>query len=483
MTPAVEHSVWVGVSFPGVLILAIAVGFLIYVFTGSSRLVAGVLFVGLLVLLAAGFMGGMRHGAVRPGRLVELAPQRQPAAEVGPAATTRLFDVPATGHTFVYVIDASASMGTGGPNSPLAALKEPLKQSITDLQRNHRFQVFVFDPDTSVRVPTGAKTENLAIADNHNVVQAMESIDGLTAAKGPKNPERSPPNNALYRALALQSDVIYFLTDGQGVTPSRSDLESIKRWNSSRTTLHVIQLTADPRAEKPKWLADLAREHRGQFKQAVITPRPAEKEETKQSPRPSVTIAENGPPKRPDWVTRPPQPLERKGNDAYRAVVSSGFSKGEDRCRENFDTHLLAVAAEYIDQIAESGAGQRITHAPGTRERALQYLSTNVIKQRYREERLEETPIDEGIEQFALLEFNEQAATFFRQEWRQVVQERRLFLFAGAVAVLLGLVGTIFGYLKTDTSTRGYYTGRLRLGAGVLIVGLIASAVALFMHG
>src|SRR2546423_13659913 len=109
------------VSLPGLLVLAIAIGFLVYVFTGSSRLVAGVLFCGLLALLAAGFFSVVRQDASHRGRLVELAPQRQPmrAEELGPAAGTSLFDVPARGHSFVYVIDASASMPPGGAGSPL----------------------------------------------------------------------------------------------------------------------------------------------------------------------------------------------------------------------------------------------------------------------------------------------------------------------------------------------------------------------------
>src|SRR5438876_4846702 len=147
---AVHHASWMTISLPGVLVLAIAVGFLVYVFTGSSRLVAGVLFCGLLVLLAVGFFGTWSQDASHRGRLVELAPQRRPvsAEERGPAAATSLFDVPARGHSFVYVIDGSASMGQGGRSSPLEALKEPLKSSITDLHRNHRFQVFVFDQGT-----------------------------------------------------------------------------------------------------------------------------------------------------------------------------------------------------------------------------------------------------------------------------------------------------------------------------------------------
>src|SRR5205814_1066221 len=115
--------------------------------------------------LAAGFFSVARQERSRQGRLVELAPQRRPVGgeELGPAATTSLFDVKAQGHSFVYLIDGSASMGQGGAGSPLEALKEPLRRSITDLHRNHRFQVFVFDRDTRGCVATDQeKPEGLA---------------------------------------------------------------------------------------------------------------------------------------------------------------------------------------------------------------------------------------------------------------------------------------------------------------------------------
>src|SRR5438477_11457432 len=103
MMTTIEHSSWMAVSLPGLLVLAIAIGFLVYVFTGSSRLVAGVLFCGLLALLAAGFFRVVRQDVAHRGRLVELAPQRQPVSpqQLGPTTTTSLFEVRATGHRFV----------------------------------------------------------------------------------------------------------------------------------------------------------------------------------------------------------------------------------------------------------------------------------------------------------------------------------------------------------------------------------------------
>jgi hypothetical protein len=325
----------------------------------------------------------------------------------------------------------------------------------------------------------------LAIADNHNIVETMEWIDALTADDGPENPERFLPSDALYQALALQPDVIYFITDGRGTRPGPTDLDSIRRWNTGRTTVDVIQLVAKSQGEKPtRWLSDLAAQHRGRFSQVVITPKPAEKElAAKQPSTPAANAAQAAASKPPDWMARRPPPSQG-GVETYRTTVSSGFSKDEQRCRDNFDRALLAAAAAYIDRVVEGGAGQKLTQGGEARERTLQYLSTNVVKERYREEKLDPDPaIGEGLEQHALLEFNEQTAGHFRGEWRLIVQERRLLMLAAGVALLLGFVGTIFAYLKTDTATRGYYSGRLRFAAGVVIIGLVALAAAALVHG
>jgi uncharacterized membrane protein len=43
--------------------------------------------------------------------------------------------------------------------------------------------------------------------------------------------------------------------------------------------------------------------------------------------------------------------------------------------------------------------------------------------------------------------------------------------------VVLALVGTIFAYVKLDTWTRGYYTWRLRIAAGVVLLALVAVGI------
>jgi hypothetical protein len=61
------------------------------------------------------------------------------------------------------------------------------------------------------------------------------------------------------------------------------------------------------------------------------------------------------------------------------------------------------------------------------------------------------------------------------------VVQHRVGAFGLGGGLLLALLGTLYGYLKLDTATKGYYTGRLRLAAG--LTGLAAAGTAVAIVG
>jgi hypothetical protein len=76
-----------------------------------------------------------------------------------------------------------------------------------------------------------------------------------------------------------------------------------------------------------------------------------------------------------------------------------------------------------------------------------------------------------------LLEFDERSwRELSRMQHEREIEERVAVVGIGA-GWLLALLGTVFGYLKLDTLTRGYYTRRLQLVAGAVILTLIGAAV------
>jgi hypothetical protein len=65
------------------------------------------------------------------------------------------------------------------------------------------------------------------------------------------------------------------------------------------------------------------------------------------------------------------------------------------------------------------------------------------------------------------------------EERLQSVEIRRRVRLAGSGAgLLIGLIATLWGYLKLDTASRGYYSGRLKLAAGAAAIALVSGALA-----
>jgi hypothetical protein len=81
------------------------------------------------------------------------------------------------------------------------------------------------------------------------------------------------------------------------------------------------------------------------------------------------------------------------------------------------------------------------------------------------------------LQQHALLEFGLDFQEEIKRRWNRVkVMTRLAHVSIAAVAILAGLA-TVFVYLRLDTATKGYYTGRLQIVAGAVILGLVALGI------
>ena len=58
-------------------------------------------------------------------------------------------------------------------------------------------------------------------------------------------------------------------------------------------------------------------------------------------------------------------------------------------------------------------------------------------------------------------------------EHEQALVQRRVGVAAGGMGLVIIVLGTLFGYLKLDTATRGYYSGRLKLAAAAVILSAV----------
>jgi len=173
---------------------------------------------------------------------------------------------------------------------------------------------------------------------------------------------------------------------------------------------------------------------------------------------------------RPAWVD---QPLGKQGS-VYRTRIAVGPYKTRQECDREIVKEALQAARSVIDR--QVGSSNQIS------DRSLQpYLfSPRILKEEWEEHKESDTAaVGEMIYLHALLEFDERSwRELARMQHEREITQRLEKVGVGA-GLLLALVGTAFGYLKVDTITRGYYTRRLQLAAGAVILGIAAVVVAL----
>lgn len=155
------------------------------------------------------------------------------ARQSGSGSTTTFFQTPASGRSIVYVVDRSVSMGL---NDALASVKRELLASVSRLPPRSRFQVIFFNRG----VGTVAGRSELLDAGPESTRQLLRQLDTLRAEGGT---DHLP---ALQTALALEPDVVYFLTDGDDLRPE--DVRSVTRRNHGRSIIHAIDFGSSTHA-------------------------------------------------------------------------------------------------------------------------------------------------------------------------------------------------------------------------------------------
>lgn len=173
------------------------------------------------------------------------------------------------------------------------------------------------------------------------------------------------------------------------------------------------------------------------------------------------------PPGRPEWVEKEPN----LNGAVHTIAVSSGPFKTETECRRALDKELVKATRNYIvEQLGSDLAAQFIQYDARTiRQRLLK--PSNIYN--------EEITVSFGPmhQTHAVLEFDSKFRKQLSTRWDKVRGASRLTqagLFAGAALLL---VGSIFGYFRTDNATRGYYTGRLQFMTAAAILAILSAGV------
>lgn len=152
----------------------------------------------------------------------------------------------------VYVLDRSGSM-TG---APLQFAKAELIASLATLQSNQHFQVIFYNNVTTPMQLEG-EADVLYRATDVNRTKTQQYINGIDAAAG----TRDLP--AILKALHLQPEVIFLLTDGEGL--SAADLSEIRAANRSGARIHCVRFGKGPELAGGSYIERLARENGGTY--------------------------------------------------------------------------------------------------------------------------------------------------------------------------------------------------------------------------
>jgi hypothetical protein len=167
------------------------------------------------------------------------------------AGTTTFFQIPARGLSIVYLIDGSASMG---PNGALARARRELLVSLQQLPATARFQIIIYNRSANPLLP---RFQHWLTPDPATLELVRQKLAEVHAEGGTDH------SQALYRGLAEQPDVLYFLTDAADL-PAHL-VQEVARRNHERTAIHVIELNDGSPSRSVQQLQQLARANRGTY--------------------------------------------------------------------------------------------------------------------------------------------------------------------------------------------------------------------------
>lgn len=174
----------------------------------------------------------------------------------------------------------------------------------------------------------------------------------------------------------------------------------------------------------------------------------------------------------PDWVG---QPARLSPDGEYRTEVVVGpYEPTDPEIQRRLARELRTALDDYTEAHLGEGADRRTPFA------AVE-LRDMLVRETWEEPYQSETPgLGPMVRVHALLMFDDAARRQIEQRHRDSMVESRL-AYTGTIAGLaLAVLAALFGYLKLDTLTRGYYSGRLKAAAGAVILAAVAVAVMLY---
>ncbi|MCI0493205.1 MAG: hypothetical protein L0Z07_09740, partial [Planctomycetes bacterium] len=203
---------------------------------------------------------------------------------------------------------------------------------------------------------------------------------------------------------------------------------------------------------------------------------------------------------RPTWID---EAQKRVGNTWREVVVTDEYAT-IDECYAERDKLLMIATGEFVKQFAGANGVYSTTVGPDGLERVHQprpnafpviarypalyrmgitadYLRREIAKDEYVE--TVERSFGPMKKLYTLVEFSPAVDNELRQRWAAYQRQERFAIVGIGAASILGLLSLVWGLLKVDTWTKGYYTKRLFLGVPLGILGLFGLYVLLVEMG
>lgn len=183
---------------------------------------------------------------------------------------------------------------------------------------------------------------------------------------------------------------------------------------------------------------------------------------------------------RPDWVETPADVT----GDLHQLTIESGLHLRPREADRALREQLEAAWSEYVNDYLNSSyastlVGYKIEESKSGNDRVFQVILKGQPFVVARNPFEEQVQVSVGVMNQSHLQVQIPPALRDQLDvrWSEVKATSRLLETGLGASVVLLLLGTLFGYLKLDTATRGYYTGRLQFGAAAVILAVIAASV------
>lgn len=189
------------------------------------------------------------------------------------------------------------------------------------------------------------------------------------------------------------------------------------------------------------------------------------------APRDAVGGARFDRERRPVWVEAPSNHV----GAVHTTSIASGAWLSPDEGRRALDDLALRATREYVAELVHHPRAELLADTYD-----LPYVKSRVLKrENMYEEQIEGELSGSSYQAHALLEFDAGFRDEALRRWREIVTRMRLLQSGLGLGGILLVVSLLYGLLRADTATRGYYTRTLQWVAAVAILGVVAAGVLL----